>query len=144
MINHRLFIHKFCSNSKMLLSSSWQYLLERLWPFSPRANFSSFEYLLFLVSTIFSIHTYLVHKSKNKKQLYYRKDWEVSIMFYYLFWYNKTQSCSFLIQLETTMQGLWKFEQKITCDEKFLKEYWKGFLVLSKFKDVLAGTWKIF
>ena len=80
MIYQRLFIHKFCSNSKILLSSSWQYLLERLWLFSPRANFSSFEYLFFLVSTIFSIHTYLVHKSKNKKQLYYRKDWEVSIV----------------------------------------------------------------
>ena len=40
-------------------------------------------------------------------------------MLYYLFWYNKTQSHSFLIRLETTMQWLRKFEQKVICDEKF-------------------------
>ena len=47
------------------------------------------------------------------------KDLEVSIMLYYLFWYNKTQSHSFLIQLVTTMQWLRKFEQKIACGKKF-------------------------
>ena len=73
--------------------------------------------LLFFVSTNFSIHSYLVHKSKNTKQLCY-KDWEGSVMLYYLFWYNKSQSRSFLIQLETTMQWFRKFEQKIICDEK--------------------------
>ena len=40
-------------------------------------------------------------------------------MLYYLFWYNKTQSRSFLIQLVTTMQWLWKFKQKIICEEQF-------------------------
>ena len=35
------------------------------------------------ISTKFSMHSYLVHKSKTEKQLYYHKDWEVSIMLYY-------------------------------------------------------------
>ena len=74
--------------------------------------------LVFSVSTNFSIHSYLLHKSKNKKRLYYHKDWEVSVMLYYFFWYNKILSRSFLIQLETTMQWLQKFEQKIICDAK--------------------------
>ena len=39
-------------------------------------------------------------------------------MLYYLFWYNETQSRSFHIQLETTIQWPWKFEQKIIRDEK--------------------------
>ena len=46
MINQRFFIHKFCNNSKMLLSS-------------PLAIF--FRALLFLISNNFSIHSYLVH-----------------------------------------------------------------------------------
>ena len=112
MINRRLFIPKFCKNSKMLLSFSWAIFIRALvFSSSPRANF--------FVSTNFSIHSYLLHKGKNKKQLYYHKDWQVSIMLYYLFWCNKTQLRSFLIQLETTIQLLWKFERKIICDEKF-------------------------
>ena len=75
--------------------------------------------LVFFVSTNLSIHSYVVHKGKNRKQLCYRKYWEVSIMLYYWFWYNKLQSRRFLIQLETTMQWLRKFEQKMICDEKF-------------------------
>ena len=48
MINRRLFIHKFCNNSKMLLSSSWAIFIRALvFSSSPRANFSSFEYLCF-------------------------------------------------------------------------------------------------
>ena len=96
--------------------------------------------LVFFVSTIFLIHFYLVHKRKTEKQLYYQNDWEVLIMLYYFSWYNKTQSDSFLFQLETTMQWLRKFKQKIIWDEKCLEKYWKGFLLLSRFKDVLAGT----
>ena len=30
MINRRLFIHEFCNNSKMLLSSSWAIFIDRL------------------------------------------------------------------------------------------------------------------
>ena len=47
-INRRLLIHKFCNNSKMLLSSSWTIFIRALvFSSSPRANFSSFEYLCF-------------------------------------------------------------------------------------------------
>ena len=45
---------------------------------------------LFFISANFSIHSYLVHKRKTGKQLYDHRDWEVSIMLYYLFWYKKT------------------------------------------------------
>ena len=128
MINRRLLIHKVCNNSKMLLSSSWAIFIGALvFSYSPRANFSSFESLCFSFLLIFSIHSYLVYKSKNRKTIILSKDWEVSIMFYHLFWYNKTQPCSFLIQLETTMEWLRKFEQKIICGAKFLEKYCKGF-----------------
>ena len=54
MINRRLFIHKFCNNSKMLLSSSWAIFIRALvFSSSPRANFSSFEYLCFSFLLIF-------------------------------------------------------------------------------------------
>ena len=46
MINRRLFIHKCCNNSKMLLSSSQVIFIRALvFSFSPKVNFSSFEYL---------------------------------------------------------------------------------------------------
>ena len=52
MINGRLFIHKFCNNSKMLLSSSWAIFIGALvFSSSPRVNFSSFECIVFFVST---------------------------------------------------------------------------------------------
>ena len=54
MINRRLFIHKFCNNSKMLLSYSWAIFIRALvFSFSPKANFSSFEYLYFSFLLIF-------------------------------------------------------------------------------------------
>ena len=69
MIYRRLFIPKFCNNSQMLLSSSWAIFIRALvFSFSKRAKFSSFEYFLFFVSTNFLIHSYLVHKSKNRKK----------------------------------------------------------------------------
>ena len=49
IINRKLFIPKFCDNSKMLLSSSWAIFIRALvFSFSTRVNFSSFEYLRFL------------------------------------------------------------------------------------------------
>ena len=49
IINRKLFIPKFCDNSKMLLSSSWAIFIRALvFSFSTRVNFSSFEYLCFL------------------------------------------------------------------------------------------------
>ena len=40
MINRRLFIHKFCNNSKMLLSLSWAMFMERLcFPFDQGPTF---------------------------------------------------------------------------------------------------------
>ena len=54
MINRRLFIHKFCSNSKILLSLSWAAFVRVLvFSSSPRANSSSFEYLYFSFQLIF-------------------------------------------------------------------------------------------
>ena len=47
MINRRLFIHKFGNNSRMLLSSSWAIFIRApVFSSSPRANLTSFEYLL--------------------------------------------------------------------------------------------------
>ena len=72
MINRRLFIHKFCSNSKMLLSSSWTIIIRALvFSSSPRANFSSFEYLCFLFLLIFR---FILIRVKTEKQLYCHKD----------------------------------------------------------------------
>ena len=120
VINQRLFILKFCSNSRMLLSSSWAiFITAHVFSSSPRANLVLFEYLCFSFLLIFRFILIYYTRVGTEKQLYYHKDWEVSIMLYYLFWYNKTKSRSFLIQLETTMQWLRKFEQKIICDEKF-------------------------
>ena len=49
IINRKLFIPKFCDNSKMLLSSSWAIFIRALvFSFSTWVNFSSFEYLCFL------------------------------------------------------------------------------------------------
>ena len=54
IINRRLFIHKFCNNSKMLLSSSWAIFIRAfVFSLSPRVNFSSFEYLCFSFLLIF-------------------------------------------------------------------------------------------
>ena len=107
---------------------------------SPRAKFSSFEYLCF--SFYYFFDSFLLStQDKNRKTIILSKRLrEVLIMLYYFSWYNKTQSDSFLFQLETTMQWLRKFKQKIIWDEKCLEKYWKGFLLLSRFKDVLAGT----
>ena len=134
MINRRLFIHKFCNNSKMLLSSSWAIFIRALvFSSSPRANFSSFEYLCFSSSpraNFSSFEFILIYytRLKTEKLLHYHKDWKVSIILYYLFWYNKTQSRSFLIQLETTMQS-----SEILAKEnlwwKILGEILEGFFV---------------
>ena len=79
MINGRLFIHKFCSNSKMLLSSSWAIFIRALmFSSSPRANFSSFEYLYFSFPLIFRFILIYYTSVKTEKKLYYHKDLEVS------------------------------------------------------------------
>ena len=54
ILNQRLFIHKFCKNSKMLLASSWAIFIRvLLFSSSPRANVSLFEYLCFSFVVIF-------------------------------------------------------------------------------------------
>ena len=54
MIDQRLFIRKFCNDSTMLLSSYWSIFIRRLvFSSSPRANFSSFQYLSFSFLLIF-------------------------------------------------------------------------------------------
>ena len=99
MINRRLFIHKFCNNSKMLLSSSWAIFIRALvFSSSPRANFSSFEYLCFLFLLIFRF--ILIYNTRvQTENNYIIIKTAVSIIPYYLFWCNKTQSRSFFIQL---------------------------------------------
>ena len=68
MINRRLYIHKFCNNSEILLSFSWLIFIRALvFSFSRRANFSSFESC---VSTNFSIHSYLVHSRVKAENNY--------------------------------------------------------------------------
>ena len=69
MINWRLFIHKFCNNSKMLLSSSSAIFIRALvFSSSPRTNFSSFEYLHFSFLLIFRF-IFLVHMLKSRKTI---------------------------------------------------------------------------
>ena len=121
MINWILLSHKFCNNSKMLLSSSWAIFIGAvMFSFSPRANFSSLKYLSFSFLLVFQFILIEYERVLTEKQLYYHKDWEVPIMLYYLFWYTKSQSRSFLIQLETTMQWSEQKKIKIICDdEKF-------------------------
>ena len=48
-------------------------------------------------------------------------------MFYYLFWYNKTQPRSFLNQLETTMTS--EIRTKDNLRRKILEILLKGFFV---------------
>ena len=54
MISRTLFIHKFCNNSKILLSSSWAIFIRAfVFSSSTSPDFSSFEYLCFLFLLIF-------------------------------------------------------------------------------------------
>ena len=67
MINRRLFIHKFCNNLKMLLSSSWTKFIRALvFSSSPRASFSSFEYLCFSFLLIFRFILIQYRRVKTK------------------------------------------------------------------------------
>ena len=73
MINRRLFVHKFCNNSKMLLSPClWNACVLRL--------SICFSFLL-----IFRFILIYCTRVRTEKQVYYHKDWEVSIMLHYLF-----------------------------------------------------------
>ena len=68
MMNQRLFIHKLCNNSNMLLSSSWAIFIRVLvFLSSPRANFSSFEYLCFLFLLIFWF--FLIYYTRVRKKI---------------------------------------------------------------------------
>ena len=61
-------------------------------------------------------------------------------MLYYLFWYNKTQSRSFLIQLETTMQSS-EIRTKVNLWRKILGEILKGLFVTVESQR--CPDWKI-
>ena len=52
-------------------------------------------------------------------------------MLYYVFWYNKTQSRSFLIQLETKMQSS-EIRTKENLSRKILGEMLKEFFVTAE------------
>ena len=123
----------------MLLSSSWAISISaHVFFFSATTNFSSFDNLCFSFLLIFCFILIYYARVKTEKQSYYHKNWDVSIMLYYLFWYIKPQSHLFLIQLETTTQWLQKFERKI-CDERFWEKYWKNCLLL-----LIGPGWNIF
>ena len=146
MINQRLFIPKFLNNSKMLLSSSRAIFIRALvlFFFQQRTTFLHLSTFLFhfYQSINFLIHSYLIHKIKNRKIIILSQrlrsltlcschvmfwvrvqlqslHWEVSIMLLYCINAVLIQSYLFLIQMETTMQKLREFEQKIICYKKF-------------------------
>ena len=61
--NWRLFIHKFCNCSRMLLSSSCAIFIRALvFSSSPRANFSSFKYLRFSFLLIFDSFLFIIQE----------------------------------------------------------------------------------
>ena len=65
----RLFIHKFCNNSKILLSFSWAIFIRALvFSFSPSANIFSFEYLWFPFLLIFQLILIWYTRVKPKKK----------------------------------------------------------------------------
>ena len=117
----------------MLLSSSWQYSLVRLCflfhqgPFFLCWSTSAFR-LYYFFNTFHLKHTkefkqknsYIITNIENFKLCFDRRNIN-------LFLYNKSQLRSFLIQLETTMQRLRRFDWKIICDENFKEKCWKGF-----------------
>ena len=132
MINRRLLIHKFCNNSKLLLSSSWVIFIRALvLLFSPSANFSSFEYLWFS-STNFSIHSYLVNKSKNRKQLHYRKDLQSFnyALLFALIQQNTVTFFSYSIRKYNSMIS--EIRTKDNLWRKLLGEILKGFFVTAE------------
>ena len=102
----------------MLLSSSWAISIRALvFSFSKRAKFSSFEYFLFFVSTNFLIHSYLVHKSKNRKKYIIRKIEKSQLRSYSIRDYNA---------MTLEIRNLW---QKIlgavnTVNKSKLKTFW--------------------
>ena len=126
------FIHNFCNNSKMLLSSSWaifvqkcychppgQYLLERLCfglhqvPTFLRLSTCVFRFYWFLDLFLFSTQEL---KQKNNYIIIKIEKFQLCVI---ICFDTATQSRSFFIQLEPTEQRLRIFEQKITCDGKF-------------------------
>ena len=70
MINRRLLIPNFSNNSNMLLSSSWAIFIRVLVFVFNKGQLFFVWVLMIFVSTYFSIHSYLVHKSKNRKNNY--------------------------------------------------------------------------
>ena len=101
--------------------------------FFTKDHFFFVEVLLLFVCTIFSIHFHLKHTKEFKQKNSYiiTKIENFKLCFdrrnINLFLYNKSQLRSFLIQLETTMQRLRRFDWKIICDENFKEKCWKGF-----------------
>ena len=159
MINRRLFIHKFCSNSKILCCHPpGQYLLIRTLVFSFLFALASvFRWFLMLVLVLFfftvrlaswraeftlfrwDLNMRLVTLSSNtfwrlskncvslltsgSLQMFWRDEIMLGlallfiIILYFLFWHNKSQPRSFLMQLETIMRWLREYERKIICDD---------------------------
>ena len=114
----------------MLLSSSWAISITALvFSFSTRANFSSFEYLCFFVSTIFLIYSCLVHKSKNRKAIYYHKIEKFQLCFIIFLIQKITVPCiSYSIRNYNPMT--WEIQKK-EVRNKFRKNIKRIILLLS-------------
>ena len=124
MINWRLFSHKFFKNSKMFCHSPGQYSLEFLcFLFYQGPKFLRWSTCAFRFYWFFNSFSFSTKEFKQKNNYIAIKNEKFQLCFdttnINLFWYNKSQSRSFIIQLETTMQWLRKFERKIICDEIF-------------------------
>ena len=129
MINWILLSHKFCNNSKMLLSSSWAIFIGAvMFSFSPRANFSSLKYLSFSFLLVFQFILIEYERVLTEKQLYYHKDWEVPIMLYYVLIQQNTVTCfSDSIRNHNAMTS--EIRAKDNLWRKLLGEILKGFFV---------------
>ena len=84
-MNQRLFIHKFVTIQKCCFHPPGQYLLQRLCFLCHHGQTFLRLSNCFLFLLIFRYTPIYYARVKTEKQLYYHKDWEVSIMFYYLF-----------------------------------------------------------
>ena len=95
MINQRLFIHKFCNNSKMLLSSSWAIFVRALvFSFSPSANFSSLKYLCFSFLLVFEFKNNDIIIKIEKFQLCFIIYFDTTNHSHLLFLFNQKLQCS--------------------------------------------------
>ena len=140
MINWRLFIHKFYNNSKMLLSPSWGLWSACVFVFTKGQLFFVWVLVFSFLLIFRSIRIYHT-RAKTEKQLYYHKDWEASIMFYYVFIQQNTVTFfSYSVRNYNAMTS--EIRTKDNLWRKILEEILKGFFVTVEIYK--RPGWKIF